>query len=233
MSNFFWKKVLKSFLHNNTHKLDNYHLKKYAFNVKLRKIKEICDLSVRKKVKISPLLANLAKFRPFSGWIWPKVKFRAFLAKISCPKFSKCSSAIWIKFRTFYEISDNLAALFVLDLFFVFTLLTKYCYKVEACSFAILLISSWKKKWVLFHFFIWGNAIHCFDAYFLKNIINLHFFCTFLESIKYSWFWKMIVTKFELSFKSKNKQTQKSWKGRGILTQKVELFRFCFSVSQC
>ena len=54
----------------------------------------------------------MAKFRPFSGWIWPKVKFRAFLAKISCPKFSKCSSAIWIKFRTFYEISDNLAALY-------------------------------------------------------------------------------------------------------------------------
>ena len=32
-------------------------------------------------------------------------------SKISCPKFLKSSSAIQIKFRANYEISDNLAAL--------------------------------------------------------------------------------------------------------------------------
>ena len=48
------------------------------------------------------------------------MKFRAFLGKISCPKFSKSSSAFWMNFRTFYEISENLAALTEKYLFFVY-----------------------------------------------------------------------------------------------------------------
>ena len=48
---------------------------------------------------------------PFFGQFWPILKFRAFFSKISCPKFLKSSSAIQIKFRANYEISDNLAAL--------------------------------------------------------------------------------------------------------------------------
>ena len=38
-------------------------------------------------------------------------KFRAFLGKISCPKFLKSSSEFLVKFRANSEISDNLAAL--------------------------------------------------------------------------------------------------------------------------
>ena len=43
-------------------------------------------------------------------------KFRAFLGKISCPKFLKSPSAIKVKFRAFYEISANMATLDILEL---------------------------------------------------------------------------------------------------------------------
>ena len=64
-----------------------------------------------KQVKIGIILANLAKFRAISGSFWPKVKFRAFLAIISCPMVLKFPSAISFKFRAFSEISANMATL--------------------------------------------------------------------------------------------------------------------------
>ena len=41
--------------------------------------------------------------------IVPQIEISGVLTKISCPKLSKSSSAIRMEFRTFYEISDNLA----------------------------------------------------------------------------------------------------------------------------
>ena len=86
----FFEKKLQNFLHAIIDRLDNSSSRNTFQILKLLGTKEKMKILSQKKVKIGPLLA---KFWSFLDYIWPNVKFRAFLGKISCPKFSKSSSA--------------------------------------------------------------------------------------------------------------------------------------------